>query len=361
MRFAAAAAPNISDWKLFVELEALGFDSAWVPDSQMIWSDTFAVLALIATHTSRLRIGTGLAIAPTRLAPVTAHAIASINQLAPGRTFLGIGSGHTAMRAMGFETMKGPAFRDYLRVVRALLQGEEVEYELNGERRPIQFLHPDQGYINTEQPVPIYVGADGPIALKAAGAYGDGRISAMDPTPDRMIESVGIAREGARAIGRPFPENFAPIAMVSACVLRAGEHKHNNPRVIEQVGATVVGVLHWWYEMYRAYGSDQMVPDLCRDEWNQYLKIVAGWNMPPDRVHQRLHLGHATFLVPEERKLVTPALIEAAGALVGEPDEIIEKLRVHEAAGLRELVLLPDYAQARAVFRDFSKEIISRY
>lgn len=360
MRFAAAAAPNISDWKIFVELEALGFDSAWVPDSQMIWSDTYAVLALVAANTSRIRVGTGVAIAPTRLAPVTAHAIASINQLAPGRTFLGIGSGHTAMRAMGFETMKGPAFRDYLRVVRALLQGEEVEYVLDGVRRPIQFLHPDQGFINTANPVPIYVGADGPIALKAAGAYGDGRISAMDPAPDRMVESIGIAREGARAVGRDFPEHFAPIAMVSTCVLRPGERK-DSERVVEQVGATVVGVLHWWYEMYRAYGTDNMVPDLCRDEWTQYLRIVAGWNMPPERVHQRLHLGHATFLVPEERKLVTPTLIDAAGALVGEPDEIIAKIRMHEAAGLRELVLLPTYDQARAVFRDFSREIIARY
>ena len=360
MRFAAAAAPNIADWKIFVELEALGFDSAWVPDSQMIWSDTFAVLSLVAAHTTRLRVGTGVAIAPTRLAPVTAHAIASINQLAPGRTFLGIGSGHTAMRAMGFETMKGPAFREYLRVVRALLHGEEVDYTLDGETRPIHFLHPDQGYINTTHPVPIYVGADGPIALKAAGAYGDGRISAMDPTPDRMVASVAIAREGASAVGRVFPEQFSPFAMVSACVLQPGERK-DSERVVGQVGATVAGVLHWWYEMYRAYGNDDMVPDLCRDEWAQYLRIVSGWNMPPERVHQRLHLGHATFLVPEERKLVTPAMIEAAGALVGEPDEIIARIRLHEAAGLRELVLLPTFDQARAVFRDFSREIIARY
>ena len=360
MRFAAAAAPNMSDWKIFVELEQLGFDAAWVPDSQMIWSDTFAVLALVAANTSRIRIGTGVAIAPIRLAPVTAHAIASINQLAPGRTFLGIGSGHTAMRAMGFDTMKGPAFRDYLRVVRALLHGEEVEYVLDGVRKPIRFLHPDQGYIDTEHPVPIYVGADGPIALKATGAYGDGRISAMDPTPERMLQSIALAREGAAAAGRAFPEDFVPIAMASTCVLKPGERK-DSPRVVDQVGSTVVGVLHWWYELYRAYGSDDMVPDVCRDEWEQYKRIVAGWNLPPERMHQRLHLGHATFLVPEERKLVTPALIDAGGALVGEPDEIIARLRVHEAAGLRELVLLPAYDQARAVFRDFAREVIARY
>ena len=156
-----------------------------------------------------------------------------------------------------------------------------------------------------------------------------------------------------------FPEDFAPIAMVSTCVLRPGERK-DSAHVVEQVGATVVGVLHWWYEMYRAYGSDSMVPDLCRDEWTQYLRIAAGWNLPPEPVRQRLHLGHATFFVPEERKLVTPGPIDAAGALVGEREEIIAKIRMHEAAGLRELVLLPTYDQARAVFLDFSREIIAR-
>ncbi|MEN3950587.1 LLM class flavin-dependent oxidoreductase [Iodidimonas sp. SYSU 1G8] len=360
MRFAAAAAPNMSDWKIFVEAEAMGFDSAWVPDSQMIWSDTFAVLSLVAAHTTRIRVGTGVAIAPTRLAPVTAHAIASINQLAPGRTFLGIGSGHTSMRAMGFDTMKGPAFRDYLRVVRALLHGEEVEYTLGGETKAIRFLHPDQGYIDTDHPVPIYVGADGPIALKAAGAYGDGRVSGLDPTPERMVQSLEIARQGAAEAGRVLGEDFPAAALVSAAVLKPGEALTSD-RVIDQVGATAVSVMHMWYELYRAWGNDSMVPDSCRDEWAQYLRMIDGWNMPKEKMHQRLHLGHATFLVPEERKLVTPALIQASGALVGEPDEIIARLKEQEAAGLREIVLLPSLEHARDVFRDFAEHVLPRY
>ncbi len=360
MRFAAAAAPNMADWKLFVECEALGFDSVWVPDSQMIWSDTFAVLALVAANTSRIRLGTGVAIAATRIAPVTATAIASINRLAPGRTFLGIGTGHTAMRAMGHETMKGAAFRDYLRVLRGLLHGEEVQYTLDGETRAIRFLHPDQGYINTEQPVQIYVGADGPMALKAAGAFGDGRVSGLDPTPARMVQSLALAREGAAAVGRVLPDEFPAAALVSACVLKPGE-RVTSDRCVDQVGATVVSVLHMWYELYRAMGTDAMVPDSCRDEWDQYLRLIDAWNIPLEKRHQRLHLGHATFLVPEERKLVTPALIHASGALVGEPDAIIARLKEQEAAGLRELVLLPALDQARAVFRDFAQQIMPRY
>src|SRR5580698_7626769 len=154
MKFGVTVVPRISDWKLFVDLEAMGYDCAWAADSQMLYSDAYAVLALAAQNTSRIRLGTGVAVAPTRLAPVTAHSIASINQLAPGRVFLGIGTGHTAMRVMGQDPMKAGAFRDYLRVLRALLHGEEVEYDLNGERQQIRFLHADRGFIDVAHPVP---------------------------------------------------------------------------------------------------------------------------------------------------------------------------------------------------------------
>src|SRR5436190_22490056 len=130
MKFGVTVVPSISDWKLFLDLEAMGYDCAWAADSQMLYSDAYAVLALAAAHTSRIRLGTGVAVAPTRLAPVTAHSIASINQLAPGRVFLGIGTGPTAMRVMGQDPMKAGALREFLRVLRALLHGEEVDYAL---------------------------------------------------------------------------------------------------------------------------------------------------------------------------------------------------------------------------------------
>src|SRR5437762_14360056 len=105
MRFGAMLCTKVDDWQLAPFAESLGYDRAWVPDSQMIWSDCYATLALAAANTTRIKLGTGVAIPGTRLAPVTAHAIASINRLAPGRVFLGIGTGHTAMRVMGMPPM----------------------------------------------------------------------------------------------------------------------------------------------------------------------------------------------------------------------------------------------------------------
>src|SRR5215467_11216276 len=73
MKFGVTIAPRITDWQLFVDLETMGYDCAWAADSQMLYSDAYAVLALAAANTSRIRLGTGVAVAGVRLAPVTAH------------------------------------------------------------------------------------------------------------------------------------------------------------------------------------------------------------------------------------------------------------------------------------------------
>jgi alkanesulfonate monooxygenase SsuD/methylene tetrahydromethanopterin reductase-like flavin-dependent oxidoreductase (luciferase family) len=135
---------HVSKWDCIKKAEDLGYDRAWVPDSQMIWSDCYATLALAAVNTKRIHIGTGVAIPGTRIAPVTAHSIASINQLAPGRVFLGIGTGHTAMRVMGQNPMPARQFREYTRVVRSLLDGKAVDYTYGGSTREIQFRLPSK-------------------------------------------------------------------------------------------------------------------------------------------------------------------------------------------------------------------------
>lgn len=77
------------------------------------------------------------------------------------------------MRVMGMQPAKINAFREYLRVVRALLHGEEVEYTVEGTTRTIRFLHRDLRFINLDDPIPLYIAANGPRALKVTGEYGD--------------------------------------------------------------------------------------------------------------------------------------------------------------------------------------------
>ena len=83
--------------------EALGFDQAWLFDSHMVYADVYVIMALCAERTRRMCFGTGIAVAPSRIAPITAHSIATLNQLYPGRVALGLGTGNTGRRTMGFR------------------------------------------------------------------------------------------------------------------------------------------------------------------------------------------------------------------------------------------------------------------
>ena len=110
MKFGFCVMSDIDEIGFFSFVETLGYHSVWVADSQMMFSDVYMVCALAAQQTQRLRIGPGTAICGTRIPPVQVAAIATLNRMAPGRVFLGIGTGNTAMRTMGQKPMKMAAF-----------------------------------------------------------------------------------------------------------------------------------------------------------------------------------------------------------------------------------------------------------
>ena len=359
MEFGLTVATKIDDWQLIKYAEDLGYDRAWVPDSQMIWSDCYATMALAAQNTSRIKIGTGVAIPGTRIAPVTAHSIASVNRVAPGRVFLGIGTGHTAMRVMGMNPMKIRDFREYLRVLRTLLQGEEVEYTLNSTTRTIRFLHQDLGFLDLEHQIPIYVAANGPLALKSAGIYGDGLISVFNEQPEVLQHNLGVVKQGAEQAARTIGPDFHTSALTSAVVLHPGE-KLTSDRVIEESGSWVAAALHFVYEIYRFTKQEDVVPEAFRDIWEEYCAYVEKMETPADKRYLQIHNGHCTFLMPEERRFMTPKAIEGS-CLVGEPDAILERLRNAEKAGLKEVNLLPPMACARKVLKDFAEHVVQRY
>jgi len=172
--------------------ENLGYTHCWVTDSQMIRSNCWAVLALAAQQTRTMRLGTGVNVPGLRLAPVTANGIATINRLAPGRCFISLGTGHTAMRMLGQRPMPLKPFREYIRVVRALLNGEEVDYTLNGATHPIRFQMREHHFIDLEHAIKLYVAAFGPKAQVLAGELGDGLVS--KPRHDLRYPSVHFSR-----------------------------------------------------------------------------------------------------------------------------------------------------------------------
>ncbi|MGH7907163.1 MAG: LLM class flavin-dependent oxidoreductase, partial [Candidatus Binataceae bacterium] len=246
MEFGIFIDTHIDKWDVIRYAEELGYQRAYTPDSEMIWSDCYATLALAAVNTSTIKLGTGIAAPGVRIAPVTAHSIASINQLAPGRVFLGIGTGHTSMRMIGQNPAALRELREYVNVVRKLLDGEEVEYTYRGKTRPIKFIHRDRHYINLDNRIPIFIAANGPKAIQLAGQIADGWIvHTIDPEHGRAY--FALLEDGARKAGRKLPADFHPAFHTSACVLRLGE-RLTDERVINETGAAVTCVLHLAYE-----------------------------------------------------------------------------------------------------------------
>src|SRR3954470_5931411 len=156
MRFAIAIPTDADSWRLVRRAEELGFARAWFYDTQMLSADPFVAMAASAVKTSRIRLATGVLIPSNRIAAVAANAFASLNKLAPGRIDFGVGTGFTGRRAMGLGAVKLADMEECVRVVTALLRGETVEAEIEGQQRLVRLLNPELGLINTDDPIGLY-------------------------------------------------------------------------------------------------------------------------------------------------------------------------------------------------------------
>ncbi len=350
MQFGVCVASHIGDVGYVVRAEALGYSQAWLADSQMIWSDCYATLALAAHQTDRIRLGTGVAVSGTRPAPVTAAAIATINALAPGRTFLGVGAGNTALRIMGQPPQRIAAFERTLAELRPLLRGEEA---LHGDpARPIRHLMPDRGFVNFEDPIPLYVSGFGPRSLALAGRHGDGAVLPMPPHPKGMGLLAGFVAAGAGAAGRTLERGRFPMtALTTISVLEPGEAA-DSPRVRAECGAFAMATLHYAYDQWRQLGHAP--PPVLADVWDDYCQMLD--RVPAERLHQRIHAGHNCWVLPEEERFVTRELIEAS-CLVGTADVLAGRLQALEQAGLDQVMILPAFEPRYAVLERVANEL----
>jgi alkanesulfonate monooxygenase SsuD/methylene tetrahydromethanopterin reductase-like flavin-dependent oxidoreductase (luciferase family) len=313
-------------------------------------------LALAADRTSRIRVGTGVAVTGSRPAPVTAASIATINAIAPGRTFLGVGAGNTAMRTMGRKPHRIADLDRYLAELRPLLRGEESDVHFGDETIPIRHLMPDAGFVNFRDEIPLYVSGFGPRALGLAGRHGDGAILGWPPTPAILERFLGWIDEGARAGGRTRDRaRFRTAALTTISVLDPGETLES-PRIRAECGAMAMAGLHYAYDSWRQLG--QRPPRAAMEVWDDYRAMIE--RLPEERRHQRVHAGHNCWVLPEEERFVTPALIENT-CLVGTPDQIAERLHAYEAAGLDEVMILPALAPRYEVIERVARDILPAF
>ena len=352
MDFAIAYPARPDAWKDLAIAEESGFTHAWFYDSQLLYSDVFVCLALAAEHTKRIKLGPGVAIPSNRIEPVTAQSIATINLLAPGRTMLGIGTGFTGRNTMGLPPIPLDSFRDYVRSCRTLLHGDEVLYHEGKRERWIRFLHPDHGYINVTDQIPIHIAANGPKAIELAGELGDGWITTLSD-PDRMRNDLIHLRRGAERSGRKLV-NFPIMSMTTGCVLKPGESA-TSPRVIERVGPRSIVPFHAMWER-----SAVTPPWMTQSLWERYRdEYVAKMKTPEDRRYLEVHEGHLIYLKPGEEKYLDEGLIRAT-TLTGTAEEIIARLKALEAAGIMQ-VAIQVVTKGREMIEEFSREVIAKY
>ena len=356
MEFGIGIPSYIDAWKEAVQAEEAGFTHAWFYDSQLIYSDVYATMALAAHHTSRIKLGTLVAIPSNRIAPVTASAIATINKIAPGRAILGIGTGYTGRNTMGLPAYPVAEYREYALQVRGLLDGEDVLFREGEQERWIRLIHGRRGeFLNIEDFIPIYVAANGPRALGVVGEAGDGWVTTgMGAQAARGFPAIAAAAEAAgRPAGKPYT-----VGLTSSCVLREGEGA-SSERVVRRVGPSMVPGVHAMWEAAFGPGASLGMdnPDMA-GEYHRYIKeYSAAKGTPEDRLYLDVHEGHMVYLKPGEERFVDAGILRRT--LTGTGPQIIERVEQLEAEGVDNLALAANDAEgARELIEDFSREVI---
>jgi probable F420-dependent oxidoreductase len=165
--------------------------------------DPFVALAAVATVTSRLVLGTGIALLPQRDVIHTANEVASLDLVSDGRVAFGVGVGwnREEMRNHGTDpATRGALMDEQLAALKQIWTQEQAEF--HGKHvdfdpiflwpKPVQQPHP-----------PIYLGGESPAALRRLAAYGDAWLPRAHTSPAEIQRVRGWLTEQGRD-GIPF-------------------------------------------------------------------------------------------------------------------------------------------------------------
>jgi 5,10-methylenetetrahydromethanopterin reductase len=103
--------------------EDLGFRAVWCPEIPAFGHDIWVTLARIAEATKRIKFGPSVLIPSYRHPMAQASAIATLEQIAPGRLMVGFGTGFTGRAGMGKKPLSLASMRTHIVQVKALLRG----------------------------------------------------------------------------------------------------------------------------------------------------------------------------------------------------------------------------------------------
>ncbi len=343
---------KLDEMEYVTEAEKLGFTHLWTTDSGLIRSDAFVFLTVAALQTKTMKLGMGVAVPGLRLAPTLAAGMATLNMVAPGRCFLAMGTGNTAMRLLGRKPMTLKNFEAYVRTVRSLLDGKDAEYEHNNEKHAIRFMLTEKGYRNLRDPIPIYLAGYGPKAQALAGEIADG-LTTHVPRGGTLDQILANAGKGAAKSGRSL-DNFHLSVRVNFAVLDPGEPV-DSERIVNEYGPAIMTAMHSTVDRHLEYGDDP--PEFLRPMWKDYLEFHMA--RPAATRQKTMHESHNAYVAPDERRFVTPEVIKRF-CIVGQPAEVLEQVRELERKGVRQLMCNFPLERGYQMVRDYAKNIIQK-
>jgi len=158
-------------------LEQLGYDGIVFEETK---DDPFVLVTLAAQATTRLKLGTAVAIAFPRSPTITALSAWTLQKLSRGRFTLGLGSqvkGHIERRYGMTWSAAGPWMREYIQAIRAIWESWQNGTPLNfaGQHYKLSLIVPLFNPGSIEHPrIPIHLAAVNPYMCRVAGEVADG-------------------------------------------------------------------------------------------------------------------------------------------------------------------------------------------
>jgi len=302
--------------------EEVGFDYLWLFDSHVLWREPYALLALIAEHTQKLRLGTCVTNPGTREPSVTASALATLDELSGGRMDLGIGRGDSARRVLGKPPITLAHTEEAIHVIRELVEGRPVVDD--GTELQLTWTG--------KWKLPVWVAGYGPMALAMTGRVADGVILQL-ADPDLIRWFTGQVREAALAAAR----DPAAIQVQAAAPLHVGPREAGR----ECTRWFPALVSNHVVDLVNKYPREQLPESLTG-----YITDRTGYDY---HHHAEVGSSNAGFVGDE----VTDRF-----CVLGEADEVIEKLRVLADAGVTQFNVYLMNGDERGQLERIGREII---
>lgn len=311
--------------------EDVGFSMAGMADSQSVFREMYTTMALCAQATRRVRIGPSVTNPITRHPAVAASGIATVDEIAPGRAFFGIGSGDSAILNLAERPSTLADLRAYIEAVRAL----HTKGETTWQGRVVRLTW-------VKRAIPIYLSAEGPRTLELAGEIADGVIVNVGLEPALVRDAVARVHAGARRAGRD------PAAIDLWTLVRAN--------VTDDVAA----------------GIDEIKMELASNAHHVFRFTLEGKHVPGDladairrvqkgyqpAAHEALGPSPNAALLDAEPML--RAYLAERFAAVGPPAVCAQKLRAVVEAGITGLLITGFVAERSRLIRALGEAVLPR-